>query len=41
VLFALAYGANGMPFGAVAAELITARIFGRRHKFEHTFIFDR
>jgi glycine/D-amino acid oxidase-like deaminating enzyme len=41
VLFALAYGANGMPFGAVAAELITARIIGRSHKFEHTFIFDR
>ena len=41
VLFALAYGANGIPFGAVAAELVAARVAGRPHLYEHTFIFDR
>ncbi|HJP59606.1 MAG TPA: FAD-binding oxidoreductase, partial [Gemmatimonadaceae bacterium] len=41
VLFALGYGANGIPFGAIAAELVAARICGTRHRFDHTFIFDR
>ena len=41
VLFALAYGANGMPFGAIAAELIAARIAEQHHRFNNTFVFDR
>ena len=41
VLFALAYGANGMPLGAVAGELLAARMAGHKHRFDHTFIFDR
>ena len=41
VLFALAYGANGMPFGAIAAELVASRIAGRKHRFDNTFVFDR
>ena len=41
ILFALAYGANGMPFAAVAAELVTARGAGQQHRFENTFIFNR
>ena len=41
VLFALGYGANGIPCAALAAELVAARITGRRHRFDHTFIFDR
>ncbi|HJP84416.1 MAG TPA: FAD-dependent oxidoreductase [Gemmatimonadaceae bacterium] len=41
IFFALAYGANGMPFAAIAAELVGAHSSGRRHRFEHTFIFNR
>ena len=41
LLFALAYGANGIPFACVAAAIIAAGITGKRHRFEHTFIFDR
>ena len=41
VFFALAYGANGIPFAAVAAEILAARVAGRHHRYEHTFIFDR
>ena len=41
ILFALAYGANGMPCGAVAAEVLAATILGKRHRYESTFSFDR
>ena len=41
VLFALAYGANGIPFAAVAAEIVAAQVVGKRHRYQHTFIFDR
>jgi glycine/D-amino acid oxidase-like deaminating enzyme len=41
VLFALAYGANGMPFAAVAAEILTATVLGERHRFHTTFDFRR
>ena len=41
VSFALAYGANGIPFGALAAEIVAAQITGKRHRYQHTFIFDR
>lgn len=41
VLFALAYGANGIPFACVAAGIIAARATGKRHRHDHTFIFDR
>lgn len=41
ILFALAYGANGMPFAAIAAELVAARVAGRQHRFENTFLFNR
>ncbi len=41
LLFALAYGANGIPFACVAAAIIAARVTGKRHRYEHTFIFNR
>jgi len=41
VLFALGYGANGIPFAAIAAEIVTARVTGTGHRYQHTFIFDR
>ena len=39
--FALGYGGNGITFSAVAAEVIAARIAGRRHRHADTFAFDR
>ncbi|HEY4672474.1 MAG TPA: FAD-dependent oxidoreductase [Gemmatimonadaceae bacterium] len=39
--FALAYGANGIPFGSVAGEVLTSSILGRYHRYKHTFGFDR
>jgi glycine/D-amino acid oxidase-like deaminating enzyme len=41
VLFALGYGANGMPASAIAAEILTAEIMGEKHRFRDTFAFDR
>lgn len=41
VLFALGYGANGIPFSAVAAEVLTAIILKKSHRYQHTFAFDR
>ena len=41
ILYALAYGANGMPFSAIAGEILTASIFGRDHRYRDTFGFDR
>ena len=41
IFFALDYGANGIPFAAIAAELAVSWAVGRRHRYEHTFIFNR
>lgn len=41
VLYALGYGANGMPFSAIAAEIVTASVVGKRHRYRDTFAFDR
>jgi glycine/D-amino acid oxidase-like deaminating enzyme len=41
VQYALGYGANGMPFSAIAAQIITARVLGKRHRYRDTFAFDR
>jgi glycine/D-amino acid oxidase-like deaminating enzyme len=41
ILYALAYGANGMPFGAIAAEVVTATILGKPHRYRDTFEFNR
>ena len=41
VLYALAYGANGMPFSAVAAEVFTATVTGKPHRYKDTFPFSR
>ena len=41
ILFALAYGANGMPFSAMAGEILAARLLGRGHPYMETFAFDR
>ena len=41
VLFALAYGANGIPFAAVAAEILTATVTGKSHRYQATFQFQR
>jgi glycine/D-amino acid oxidase-like deaminating enzyme len=37
VLYALGYGANGIPFSAIAAEVLTATILGKRHRYQDTF----
>jgi len=41
VLFALDYGANGMPFGAIAAEILTSKVLDKPHRYEATFSFAR
>jgi glycine/D-amino acid oxidase-like deaminating enzyme len=41
VLYALGYGANGIPFSAIAAEVLTARILGKPHRYQSTFACDR
>jgi glycine/D-amino acid oxidase-like deaminating enzyme len=41
VQYALGYGANGMPFSAIAAEIVAAAILGKPHKYGNTFSFDR
>jgi glycine/D-amino acid oxidase-like deaminating enzyme len=41
VQYALGYGANGMPFSAIAAEIVTAAIVGKRHRYSDAFAFDR
>jgi glycine/D-amino acid oxidase-like deaminating enzyme len=41
VLYALGYGANGMPFSAIAAEIVTASVIGKPHRYRDTFAFDR
>lgn len=41
LLFALGYGGNGITYSAIAAEVIAARVAGRRHRHQDTFRFDR
>jgi glycine/D-amino acid oxidase-like deaminating enzyme len=41
VQYALGYGANGMPFSAIAAQIVTATVLGKRHRYRDTFAFDR
>ncbi|HEY8852593.1 MAG TPA: FAD-binding oxidoreductase [Gemmatimonadaceae bacterium] len=41
VLYALGYGANGIPFSAIAAEVLTARVLGKPHRYQTTFACDR
>jgi len=41
ILFALAYGANGMPFGAMAGEILTGVLLGNGHRYQDTFVFGR
>jgi glycine/D-amino acid oxidase-like deaminating enzyme len=41
VLYALGYGANGIPFSAIAAEVLTAGILGKPHRYRKTFACDR
>jgi glycine/D-amino acid oxidase-like deaminating enzyme len=41
VLFALDYGANGMPFGAIAAEILTSKVLEKPHRYAETFSFGR
>ena len=41
VFYALAYGANGMPFSALAGELLAAALLGKVHRYRNTFSFDR
>jgi glycine/D-amino acid oxidase-like deaminating enzyme len=41
VLFALDYGANGMPFGAIAAEILSHKVLEKPHPYEETFSFGR
>lgn len=39
--FVLAYGGNGITFGATAAELVVAKLMGRPRRDERLFSFDR
>jgi glycine/D-amino acid oxidase-like deaminating enzyme len=41
VHYALGYGANGIPMSAIAAEIVTAAVMGREHRYSDTFAFDR
>jgi glycine/D-amino acid oxidase-like deaminating enzyme len=41
VYFALGYGANGMPFSGIAAEILSATVSGESHRYLSTFGFDR
>ena len=41
VLYALGYGANGIPFSAIAAEVLTAKVLGKPHRYQNTFACDR
>ena len=41
VFFALGYGANGMPFSAIAAEILSAAVMGKPHRYLNTFAFER
>jgi glycine/D-amino acid oxidase-like deaminating enzyme len=41
VMYALGYGANGIPFSAIAAEVLTASVLGRSHRYRSSFEFDR
>jgi glycine/D-amino acid oxidase-like deaminating enzyme len=41
VLYALGYGANGIPFSALAAEVLTAVVLKKSHRYQTTFAFDR
>jgi glycine/D-amino acid oxidase-like deaminating enzyme len=41
VRYALGYGANGMPFSAIAAEIVTAAVVGTPHRYSETFSFGR
>ena len=41
VLYALGYGANGIPISAIAAEIVTAAVLGKTHRYRNTFAFDR
>lgn len=41
VLYALGYGANGIPFSAIAAEVLTAKVLGKPHRYQTTFACDR
>ena len=41
VLYALGYGANGMPFSAIAAQIVTDTVLGKSHRYRDTFAFDR
>jgi glycine/D-amino acid oxidase-like deaminating enzyme len=41
LFFALGYGANGMPFSGIAAEILSAAVAGEPHRYQSTFAFDR
>lgn len=41
VHFALGYGGNGITFGAIAADVLTAAVLKKQHQFSDTFAFDR
>jgi len=41
ILFALAYGANGIPFASVAGEILTCSVLGKYHRYKRAFSFDR
>lgn len=41
VHYALGYGANGMPFSAIAAEIVSAAVLGKRHRYAETLAFGR
>jgi glycine/D-amino acid oxidase-like deaminating enzyme len=41
IFYALGFGGNGIPFGHIAAEMITDQIQGKRHDADGLFSFER
>jgi glycine/D-amino acid oxidase-like deaminating enzyme len=41
VHYALGYGGNGITYSAIAAEVLTAAVLGKPHRYRDTFAFDR
>lgn len=41
VLYCLGYGANGIPFSAIGASIVTSALLGKPHRYQDTFAFNR
>lgn len=41
ILFAMAYGGNGITYSVIGAQILRERLLGREHEMAHLFGFDR